>query len=239
MAYISDYAGTEIDAGIAINETQNTRLTNLETSSADMETLINNINTLNATQDSRISDLESTTVKSAELLNLIYPIGSVYTTSTNADPSSILGGTWTLTDKEFSYASFSVANVFTVNSTNLTSIAGTIIRNNHFFTIYFTLTPKVAITDSTLQMGTLSLSSLGVSSLPSQYYSSTTDGGQASFVWQINASGVLSTVDVIVRGSSTASLSTDYNPRGYCVVPVTTSQMIDSACSRFFWKRTA
>lgn len=172
-------------------------------------------------------------------LNMIYPVGSVYVTSTNTNPSSTLGGTWTLTDKEFGYASFAVADIFTVNSTNLTSIKGTIIRNNHFFTVYFTLTPKVAITDTTLQMGTFSLSNLGVSALPSQAYSSMTDGGNSVFTFSINGSGVLSTTDVMVRGSSTASLATSYTPVGYCIIPVTTSQMLDSACSRFFWKRTA
>lgn len=172
-------------------------------------------------------------------LDMIYPVGSVYVTSTNTNPSSTLGGTWTLTDKEFAYASFSIPDVFTANTTNCTSLKGTIIRNNHFFTVYFTLTPKVAITDTTLAMGTFNLASIGASAINSQAYSSMTDGGNSVFTFTINASGTLSTTDVLSRGSSTASLSKDYTPVGYCVIPVTASQMVDSACSRFFWKRTA
>lgn len=172
-------------------------------------------------------------------LNMIYPVGSVYVTSTNTNPSSTLGGTWTLTDKEFSYASFSIADVFTANSTNCTSLTGTIIRNNHFFTIYFTLTPKVAITDSTLKMGQIKLSSIGASSINTQAYSSMSDGGQAVYTFQITNNGTFNTTDVMVRGSSTASSAASQAVNGYTIIPVTTSQMADSACSRFFWKRTA
>ena len=172
-------------------------------------------------------------------LDMIYPVGSVYVTSTNTNPSSTLGGTWTLTDKEFAYASFSIADIFTTNTTNCTSLTGTIVRNNHFFTVYFTLTPKVAITDSTLVMGTFNLNSIGASSVNSQAYSSMSDGGQATFVFNITSAGEFSTRDVMVRGSSTASSAAAQAVNGYCIIPVTTSQMVDSACSRFFWKRTA
>ena len=34
----------------------------------------------------------------------VYPVGSVYITSTNASPASYLGGTWELIDKEFKIA---------------------------------------------------------------------------------------------------------------------------------------
>lgn len=293
MAYISKYSGEELDAGIEINNTQNDRLTNLESNKVNKAgdtmtgTLIvpkitlvpenddyNRIINKNSDNTNRGGIIQSTSRNYAfieyatdtnyytnyylpapdtgltannsypiltknNFLNMIYPVGSVYVTSTNTNPSSTLGGTWTLTDKEFSYASFAIADVFTANSTNCTSLTGTIIRNNHFFTIYFALTPKVAITDSTLKMGQIKLSSIGASSINTQVYSSMSDGGQAVYTFQITSDGTFNTTDVMVRGSSTASSAASQAVNGYTIIPVTTSQMADSACSRFFWKRTA
>ena len=52
-------------------------------------------------------------------LDMMYPIGSCYTTSTNTDPSSFLGGTWDLIDKGLSSLTFEPE--FTLNTTNCTA----------------------------------------------------------------------------------------------------------------------
>ena len=70
-------------------------------------------------------------------------------------------------------------------------------------------------------------------------YSSMSDGGQAVFVYNITATGDFITKDVMVRGSSTASLEASYSPYFYCSIPVPLSGRNDSACNQFIWKRTA
>lgn len=176
---------------------------------------------------------------SKNYLNLIYPVGSVYTTSTNTNPSSTLGGTWSLIDKKFAYASLDAANCVTLNSTNCSEVAGKIIRMEHTLWFYISFVPKVAITDSTLAMFTFKLDSLGVSGLTNFHFSSMTDGGQAVFTFNINASGQFSTTDVIVRNSGTANLATGYTLVAQCDTPVSSSQILDSAANQFVWKRTA
>ena len=50
-----------------------------------------------------------------ELINLIYPVGSCITMSTNTNPSTKLGGTWTLIDKHMK-AQYLDSGIFTANS---------------------------------------------------------------------------------------------------------------------------
>lgn len=219
MSYQSKHTGQNIDIKIDLMP--------------ELQNQINNLST-------QIDILNNNVLTKQNYLDIIYPIGSIYTTNTNINPSTSLTiGTWALVDKEFSFKKINIADVITLNKTNCTSLTGQIIRNNHFLSVYFSLNPKVAITDSTLQMGTFNLSNIGVSSLYSQSYSSMSDGGQAIFTYNISASGVFSTTDVIVRGSSTASSAAGTTLIGYCVIPISAGQMLDECCDRFFWKRTA
>lgn len=52
---------------------------------------------VSAASDGDVDFPSGTTLKiqNTELLNLIYPVGAIYTSTVNASPSSILGGTWT------------------------------------------------------------------------------------------------------------------------------------------------
>ena len=99
---------------------------------------------------------------------LAYPIGHCVITTTNTNPSSAMGGgTWELIDKRMSYATFSIANMVTLNTTNCSAAKGTITRCSDTIHIYGNFTPLVPITDSDITFFTLKLSTLGISSLPS------------------------------------------------------------------------
>lgn len=176
-----------------------------------------------------------------KFINEMYPIGSVYMTSTNSNPSSILGGTWSLIDKKFAgKIDNTVANYVTLNTTNCSGITGNLYWSDHSISAFVTITPAVAITDSTLEMFTFNLTKLGISSIAfSRNYSSMSDGGQSVLTYQITAAGVLSTTDIIVRGSGTASLATGYSLNLLFELPINYTSMLDSACNKFYWKRTA
>lgn len=46
-------------------------------------------------------DFKKITQKNKELWDIMHPVGSIFITSTNSNPSTIFGGTWTLIDKGF------------------------------------------------------------------------------------------------------------------------------------------
>lgn len=138
-----------------------------------------------------------------------------------------------------SYSTFNIADMVTLNTTNCSTAKGTITRCSDTIHIYGNFTPSVPITDGDITFFTLKLSTMGISSIPSQMYSSMTDGGQAVLVYNITAGGSFITKDVMVRGSSTANLEASYSPYFYCSIPVPLSSRNDSACNQFIWKRTA
>lgn len=173
-------------------------------------------------------------------LYLAHPVGTCVITSTNTDPSTILGGgTWSLIDKHLPLSSFALADYVTLNSTNCSAVSGSIIRQNDMLWIYGSFTPAVAITDNTLEMFTLNLSGLGLSNVYNGYYTSMSDSGQSVYAYRINSSGLFSTYDIITRGSSSANLATGYSLAFQCIIPTAKSYRKDDSCDQFIWKRTA
>lgn len=82
--YNSSYTGVQIDDAVA-------RVITAKNSGG-----IVSGNTLSTTLQSYLlsSTAASTYLPKASLLNLVYPIGSVYISVSNIDPSTVLGGTW-------------------------------------------------------------------------------------------------------------------------------------------------
>lgn len=180
-------------------------------------------------------------------LDNTYPVGSVYISNTNTNPSSALGGgTWELIDKEFEPKNFSATDTdkwYTPNSTNTDSATCYASRAGHTITIEMTLVTKVALTDSTFDLIQFNIQKLGIASnkdLGNANISalvSDTNNGIVMAIWY-NGGNVRS-FDVIVRGSSTANLPSGANPRGSATWTVHANSMDDSACNKFFWKRTS
>lgn len=59
-----------------------------------------------------VADLQDDVTELKGDVDNIYPVGSVYATSTNTNPSNKLGGTWVLIDKEFRNAAEEFEDVF-------------------------------------------------------------------------------------------------------------------------------
>lgn len=173
-----------------------------------------------------------------ELLNK--QIGDIVITSTNENPSSRLGGTWELFDKEFSYKGGTFDNCFTSNTSNVKSYDFKFVRSGHNIFIRLNVVNKVALTDTTIDLGKFNWEVLGFRSL---YYGmfelvGASDGGQALVMARIQASGEMTTTDVHnINGSHNIGAgSVTYWNFSY---PIHYEVMLDEACDKFYWKKTA
>lgn len=210
-----------------------------------LNTILDSIDadTLNGKIESELNVANANTLAGYNINNLIskiYPVNSTYISSTNTNPGTFLGGTWELFDKEFTQNITTDAGSFiTLNTTNCSAVAGNIVWHNHSLWMNISFTPSVAVTDTTLEMFTFDLSKLGVNKLISGYYSSLSDAGQSVLTYHVSTAGLFTTRDIIVRGSDTGSLATGYTLNVQFEIPVLYGDILDSACNKFYWKRTA
>jgi hypothetical protein len=170
-----------------------------------------------------------------------HPIGSVYITSTNTSPASYLGGTWTLITKEFTNTE--VSNAVTWNATNVVSGSGAavfLMRGNRI-TFRIRFTNKVAITSSTLAIGTINVSKLGITGIYYEQFLGGDDTANASVLFDINTSNGVASLRSLANIGGTISASTATSPTITACGELLFNQsaMVDSACDKFYWKRTA
>ena len=175
------------------------------------------------------------------ILETVFPVGSEYVTSTNTDPATMLGfGTWELVGKGFVDAQGNgTTTLFTLDETNTTSCTVYYRRTGNTLWLKFTLKNAVAIAETNLTLGTLVLSKLGVSSLSYQTLHMLSFGSENGVVMcSLTNAGKLNTAEVAIKGSGTsvAAATTFY---GQITLPLRAEDMLDSACDKFYWKRTA
>lgn len=167
-------------------------------------------------------------------------IGDIVITSTNENPASRLGGTWELIDKDFIELSGNFKEWFTPSS-NVTLNNFYVVRNKHSMKVRLDFTNKVALSDTAVVFGNIDYSSLGITDIRMSYSGSiaVTDGGNGIAEMNLHySSGELSSVDVITKTSggqiaanSSINYLIDINVRHY--------EMLDEACDKFYWKKTA
>lgn len=165
-----------------------------------------------------------------------YPVGSVYVSNTNENPSSRLGGTWELIDKEFkSYASSS-NNFFNADSTNCELNSCYYTRGGHSIQMRLNYTNKVSLSDTNLTLGTFDFDELGVTAFPYSLYNviGATDGGNALLTAYINYS-----TGILTHAESTSTVAANNSCYLLFEVVLTYNRMLDSFCDKFYWKRTA
>lgn len=173
-----------------------------------------------------------------ELLNK--QIGDIVITSTNENPSSRLGGSWELVDKDFIEIAGNFTDWFTPSS-NITLNNFYVVRSKHSMKVRLDFTNKVALSDTAVVFGNIDYSSLGITDIRMSYSGSiaVTDGGNGIAEMNLHySSGELSSVDVITKTSggqiaanSSINYLIDINVRHY--------EMLDEACDKFYWKKTA
>lgn len=176
-------------------------------------------------------------------INDIYPIGSVYTTSTYTNPSSYLGGTWECFNKELAwkiYDSREDSSFFTPNE-NIQSWTGFVAVEGHQATIKLEIISNVEIGDDEILWGTFNFVDMGFGSL---YYSikyvvGAGDSANAIVLGSLDYStGEFKTQDITPKiDNGTITVGNAFVAT--FTAPISTAAMYNAYCDRFYWKRTA
>lgn len=181
-----------------------------------------------------VFEIKKTSTIDSESLKA-YPIGSVYISSEKTDPANYLGGTWECFDREFTYATNS--NGFT--NDKVSSSAFVWVRSGHTIYCRLTFTNSTTLNDTQVKLGKIDCATLGVTDLTyDKFPVGYTDGGGAFLMITIDNAGDVTVEDVVDKGgtnqvSSGASCRVDFT----CLIAP--EYMLESACSKFYWKRTA
>lgn len=171
-----------------------------------------------------------------EKLDAIYPIGSVYVSNTNSDPSEVFGGTWELFDKEFkSNYSNTDDDAFKPSGTSASSGAVAYVRGGHTVRIRVGITTASSLTDTDVVLGTLDLSRFGLTSvLYTPYTACYINDDAVGLVSLGYTDGELRWRGLVGESTSVSSGATVT----YDAVFVTSYKfMNDDACDKFYWKR--
>ena len=171
------------------------------------------------------------------LLDLIYPVGSVYISSTNTDPSGTLGGTWTLTHKRFAYQI--IEDPVTFNTTNTQSGDSVAVINGEQIELRLSFAPKVDLTDSTIAIGQLNLAQIGLTGKYAEYAPFFADAGNGIAYLQVTNTGVIQTQDVVTKASGGTIQASTSTGQARVSLMFGQGSMMDSFCDEFHWKRTA
>lgn len=167
-------------------------------------------------------------------------IESILCSSNNINPSSF-GGSWELIDKEFTATNGAVAGGFTHNTTNITSSECHYVKAGHTIMINLAFNNKVVLNDTAVIIGTIQLSTLGITSIPVDdaidaiHVIGYSDGGGKALFISILADGVVRVDDVVPSGN----MAVDRWSFVTFTMTIPPSNMLDSACNKFYWKRTA
>lgn len=176
----------------------------------------------------------------AALLNVLYPVGAVYTTGSNVNPSGTLGGTWTLIHKRFK--SRTVSNCGTWNNTNTKDLSGSTrfadaTIDGERVQIRLVWFNKVKYASSALPIITLNLAQLGLSGIYQQYAIAQSPNLDSVLSLSIANNGIVTLLDTIYKDSTPTALNAQCSVT--FVLQFGSSSMLDKECDTFVWKRTA
>lgn len=177
------------------------------------------------------------------LLNLMHPIGSIITTSTNTDPAEAVGGgTWELVDKDAKDDWIQIpttawtpsAAEINIYSTNLSYVK--LSQHMAHFRLFFSTTADLS--DTEIELGKLDVSACGLVGIPYGILSdiAISDGGACTICWKLTTDGTISVVDILnvdgthlMPSGHTFYLNFTYLLKG--------TELLDSFCDKFYWKR--
>lgn len=217
------------------------------------EAIANFLSTLNVSSKNnlKINNVGIVNALKQDFIDIMYPVGSTYVTRTNSNPSSYLGGTWTLVDKGYAMRSLvydsadpsHTDDIASINTTNTSRGRVWVTLSDHTINILIIFLGKVAITDGALTWLTLKLANMGVNTKfrLDSWETAFNDGGNGAIMLKLGSNGVFESLDVMVRGSSTASIpvANQGNTAAMFTHVMPIDYMLDSFCDKFYWQRTA
>ena len=178
-----------------------------------------------------------------------YPVGSILITSTNTNPGSTVGGTWELIDKEFKNNFVNLSANDWIES-NATFNVGKVQRDGHTIYLQLWLRTRDILTTFGGILGTLNRTACGLDTTKSQgsfamspensVAFATTSNDQIDYVvkYFVRGDGYIELKRIMLTGSVT-SLPVESTICLEFSALVDWKGMLDSACDKFYWKRTA
>lgn len=168
----------------------------------------------------------------------IFPVGSVCITTSNVSPEATYGGTWSLIHKRLKaaivekFVTYDETNIDTATATSIAVIDGNSIQ------VRLQFKTAVSLGDSDVTLGQFNFAKLGITQKYSEIVPAIFDGGNGIADVRINNTGLMESVDVIIKGTGTtlAAGNTGQLRASLMIKPEWT---LDSACDEFHWVRTA
>lgn len=175
-------------------------------------------------------------------INAVHPVGSVLCMSTNTNPSTTLGGTWTLIDKEFRQTWIDLtASDWTASAA--TFHAGCIALYGKTGLVRLSCIPTATFGDGNpTTMGKINWSNygLGETYFSCAYQPAQGDGANSSVVYTLTTDGTINCYDALnVDGSHSVTVNTGYDIYFTNYVTWAMANMPDNYCDKFYFKRTA
>lgn len=178
-------------------------------------------------------------------INMAHPVGSIICMSSNTNPSTLYGGTWTLVDKELSYRwhDLYASGGWSATYANAQITAGARI-GGHAMDIRLELTTTTALSDSSIELGYINPNALGITEFPIayRYVPFSYDGGGVRDVvgTTIIAANGRVTAEDVWNADGGHTYASGYNlALIYHFSSIPFNFMLDSYCDKFYFKRTA
>jgi hypothetical protein len=210
----------------------------LNTTIDNLEWRSNKIISTNSTSPDTWTDAQYPSAKT--LLNVAHPVGSILATGSNTNPSTYLGGTWTLVDKAFK-GTFTYIDPATWAATSATlHETSNVLLIDHIINLRIYVKLTVAAAETDIVLGKVDLTPYGITSLSSAVYRqpAISESGNCTACYTLSTDGTITLNDVLnVDGTHAAAVGTDFIFN--IVFPVGYDRMIDDFCDKFYWKRTA
>lgn len=169
---------------------------------------------------------------------LTHKVGDIYVTSKNENPSSYLGGTWILVDKEFKPQYLDAdTGIFTHNTTNVSESSAVAVLGGHTLRIRLTVVNKIALNDTNKELGTINLSKVGVANFvyTVNFFGSCSDDTSLVRGQVVHNTGVVNHLGTVGGTSIEASKTTNID----FTIPLIEERMLNEFCDKFYWKKTA
>lgn len=202
-------------------------------------------------QDTTYTAGNGITISSANVIaakkGFDYRVGDVIITSANTNPSGTFGGTWTLIDKEFTpfAQKYSTTDGIVFNSSYVSRSGErtcSVQRSGHSLRLRGIWRSSRALTDDSVDVWKIPQKLLGISTLT---YGSegiaASDGDNllayVSYSWKSDTLTMTSNDVAVMTKYDTPHLGnlwiSDYT------LEIALADMLDSACNKFYWKKTA
>ncbi len=159
-------------------------------------------------------------------------------TSTNENPQSKYGGTWELIDKEFKSQYITTSDKDYVTKSNCSTFKVWASLAGHTANIAIHINPSVTVADSTIEYGKIDWERIGFSKPSISYkgFIATADGGNGIIMIEIDNTGAIRSIDVVCKTSG-GSIASGNEFRCDTTITLSYSQMLDSYCNKFYWKK--